>query len=234
MIIFLLCIIAVLAAVIAVFYKKINGLNNTVKTNAYELERQLSELEAELNLAKAGRHDYKNHLITLGGLIEQDKKSDALIYIKELASQNSKRSKIATGNAVADSILNAKAQQMHAENIKFTLDANLPLRLNIQAPSLTAILANLLDNAAQAAKQCKNGYVDLKMKYTKSNFIIIIKNPYEGEIVTNAQKISTTKQDKKNHGFGLDIVQLTVKRLRGTCEIEHDDNIFSVSVIIPV
>ncbi len=234
MIIFLLCIVLALCIFIIICFKKIQLLNESYKKSNIEFEKHLSTLENDLNIAKAGRHDYKNHLITLRGLIEQSKNSDALSYIDELVKQNSKQSKIFSGNAVVDSILNAKATQMKQQNVGFTIDANLPMRLNISAPSLTAMLSNILDNAIEAASQCENSYVDLKLKYSKNNFIILIKNPYEGKIEQGAHKLITTKKDKENHGFGLDIVRLTVKRLRGSCEIEHDNGIFSVHIIIPL
>ncbi len=234
MTIFLLCVIIVLCALLIISNKKIDALKIELKNQNVEYEKNLQIIERDLNTAKSIRHDYKNHLITLSGLIEQGEKEDALSYIKNIIKQKGKENKISSGNAVVDSILNAKYADMQKHNVNFILDANLPLRLNIQAPSLTTILSNLLDNAIYAAQKCENSYVDLKLKYTKSNFIIMIKNPYEDEIIKKSNKFHTTKKDKKNHGFGIESVRLTVKRLRGTCEIEHSDNVFNVCIIIPL
>ncbi len=193
----------------------------------------LSELERELQKARAGRHDYKNHLASLRGLLAKNEVDEAVLYIENLIEENSKeKGAISCGNAVVNSILNAKAIRMKECNIIFKVDATLPRRLNLQPSQLTAIIANLLDNAITAAEVCEFGYVDLQLKHSKGNLVLLIKNPYEGELIKKGDDYITTKNDKKNHGIGLKTVLSTVERLGGSCEIEQQNGVFSVFIMV--
>ncbi len=211
--------------------KKLNGEMLELLTTS---DINLGSLERELQEARAGRHDYKNHLVTLRGLIATDETAEALSYIETLISENSGgRGSISCGNAIINSILNAKAQEMKEKNIRFKNDSAVPRRLNLQPSQLTMILSNLLDNAIAAAERCSFSYIDLQLKHSKGNLVIMIKNPYEGEIIKDGANYLTTKKDTQNHGIGLKSVLQSVNRLNGTVEIEHDGGVFTVFVMVP-
>ncbi len=235
-VILLLAIIILLNVTIiclAIRIKRQREENARVQETISKNDEHFSELERELQNAKAGRHDYKNHLTTIRGLIEDGNNDEAIIYIEKLIDENSReKGTISCGNAVANSILNAKAKEMQEKDIVFKTDATLPRRLNLQPTQLTVILSNLLDNAIEAAEKCSFGYVDLQLKHSKGNLIIMIKNPYNGSVKKKGDDYLTTKNDAENHGYGLKIVTDTVKRYGGTAEILHENGVFSVFIMV--
>ncbi len=215
-------------------YSKTKELNKKMLDQLVTSDMQYSSLERELQEARAGRHDYKNHLKALKGLIAIDENDEAQRYLDNLIEENSdKRGAISCGNSIVNSILNTKAQEMQEKNILFKNDSVLPRRLNLQPSHITLILSNLLDNAITASTACPFSYVDLQLKHSKGNLVIMIKNPYVGKLVKNGNSYNTTKPDKHNHGIGLRSVIQTVNRLTGTIDIEHDSGIFSVFVMVP-
>ncbi len=225
-------LLAIAIAIVIVLYFRALRKNKDISEQLLQQETQLGQLERELQSAKAGRHDIKNHLVTLRGLIQSDDGAQAIEYVNEMIKDNTSNGGISCGNAVVNSILGAKAEIMKHSNIAFNLDAMLPRRLNLQPTQLTTIISNLLDNAITAAGECELGYVDLQLKHSKGNLIIMVKNPFKGELAKENDVYLTTKKDKQNHGIGLKTVTTTVNRLGGSCDIEQENGVFSVFIMV--
>ncbi len=231
--IFLAVLLLFAVIVLAVKLKSSQKKLVQYKDQLEKIDAHFGALERELQQAREGRHDYKNHLVTINGLVCADEKDQACDYIEKLIEVNSKGSgAINCGNAVVGSILNAKSQVMVEKGITFKTDVTLPRRLDLSPSQLTAILSNLLDNAIAAAEQCNFGYVDLQLRHSKGNVVLLLKNPYEGEICKTGEDFVTSKPDSNQHGIGLKTVKSTVARMGGNCEIEYGDGIFSVFIMV--
>ena len=55
-------------------------------------------------------------------------------------------------------------------------------------------------------------------------------NPLIKNIHTNGKKILTSKSDKKNHGFGLEIIKDIAKSYDGDVFIDYDNDTFKIIV----
>ncbi len=232
MTIFLMILVTALVATTVTLYTK---LQNEKKASVMRIEHDESEflkLERDLQAARSGRHDLKNHLLTIKGLVEQVETQQAVEYLDQLIESSNRKQSVSCGNAVVDSILREKANVMKSQDIIFRLESSLPRRLNLNSSQMTGILANLLDNAITAAAACEFRYVDLKLNHSKGSLVMMIKNPYVGEVLKKGERYLSTKTDGAEHGIGLQTVQKTIERLGGSCEIEHENNVFSVFVMV--
>lgn len=79
---------------------------------------------------------------------------------------------------------------------------------------MTALLGNLLDNSLRALENVSKPYLYFSMSYFKNSVKITIKNPYNDNIIQIDGRFLTTKDDKHNHGMGLNIVYDIVKNMR--------------------
>lgn len=74
--------------------------------------------------------------------------------------------------------------------------------------------------------------------YTKMNNLIIkVINTKKEEIELNEniKKVAfTTKQDPKNHGFGLRNIKQVVEKYRGITKVEDEGDIFKINIAIPI
>ena len=70
------------------------------------------------------------------------------------------------------------------------------------------------------------------MKFTKGRLILKIENPFNGQILMNNNKIITTKKDRSNHSIGIESVKFILKKYNGFMDIKHDNNIFSVILLL--
>ena len=142
---------------------------------------------------------------------------------------------IDTNNTIINSILNVKYQEAMDAGILFISRINDLSAIKLDSEEVVMLLSNLLNNAIEACEKC-NGQKIIKVKCTNDsdNFIIAIKNTYDGAIKKQGEEIVTTKnKNVDEHGFGLKNVRQIVENNNGYMDIEYDEKEFSVSVIIP-
>jgi len=198
--------------------------------------KQLEMIKSSLQTTSAIRHDLKNHMFSIRSLIESDDTKEALNYISEIMDDiGTGKDRSATGNTVIDSIINFKLQEAEQSGIKTNLDLKIPEKLDIPSFDMTVILGNLLDNAIKAVhKVNENPFIDLKIKYDKGRLMIQTDNPYVGEIIEEDGRILTSNDDKENHGIGLQSIKRVLQKYDGIMNIDHTNNIFSVSLLMYV
>jgi signal transduction histidine kinase len=199
-------------------------------------DKQLEMIKTSLQTTSAIRHDLKNHMFSIRSLIESGDTKETLDYISKITDDiGTRKDCSATGNNVIDSIINFKLQEAEQNGIKTNLDLNLPEKLEIPSFDMTVILGNLLDNAMIAViKVTGDRFINLKIKYDKGRLMIQVDNPYTGQVIEEDGRIFTTNDDKENHGIGLQSVKKVVQKYKGVMDIDHSNNVFSVSLLMYV
>ena len=120
-------------------------------------------------------------------------------------------------------------------NIKLDVEIIVPQKIKISAYDMTAILGNLLDNAITALKKCTDlKMFSVKINYCKDNILITISNSFNGIIKEKNGILETLKDDKNNHGLGLKSVEEAVNRNDGHTSVSYNNNIFKVTILLPV
>lgn len=199
--------------------------------------RQAEERESFYLELRRTRHDQKNHLSVLGGMIEAGDREGAVSYIQNLLNDGIKHPEEIShsGNIVVDSLVNHKCALARAEGIEFDASVFLPATLPFQSGHLAIIFGNLLQNSIDACKKMSEGerYIRLEASYLKGMLQLTVTNPYNGEIQRSREgRILTLKDDKARHGIGLSSVELAASDYQGAVEIKDDGKVFLVSVIM--
>ena len=60
--------------------------------------------------------------------------------------------------------------------------------------------------------------------------IIKSENPYRGNLLTDGEKIITSKQDRTKHGYGLKSIKNIAEKYNGFMSIIYDNNKFKIDV----
>ncbi|MCM1208400.1 MAG: ATP-binding protein, partial [Ruminococcus sp.] len=215
----------------AICFLLLFGMNMLVEyvtldtTNKMEINRYKTMLLQYKNQVNV-HHDMKNHFISMSALADNGQWDKLKQYMSKIYGTYDNM-EIETGNNIVNAIVNIKAQEAERRNIKFECDINLSRHLNIDEYDLCVIWGNILDNAINAAG-IVNGerYVYVQGEIVKRNLIINIKNPIYGTY--------TEKFGKKNWGIGITNVNKIVKRLKGIMNIEIKDNVFEITIMLPV
>ena len=178
------------------------------------------------------RHDLRNHLTVIGGLLESNRANEALAYLEELGNSPALRGgKRLCDNETANAVLSTKVEEMAREGITLDLAISLPQELPIADTDLAALLGNALDNAIEGARSAANRQVTVRCKVDKCLFMLHVKNTMDSAVKPD---LSTTKADKTAHGFGIPGMHEIAERFHGTLEAGVQDGKFELVVCLPV
>ena len=97
------------------------------------------------------------------------------------------------------------------------------------------IISNLLNNAIEACEKIQDDkrIIEFEIAGYNSQIFISVCNSYDMEsIINQKQKFITTKEDKLNHGIGLENVRRTVNKYDGYMRIFQENERFIVTINI--
>lgn len=133
------------------------------------LQQSLNETKQAFQLWRKSIHDYKNNVLVLSQLAQNDDIEGIKKYLKkETDLIDRKIFCIHTGNSVIDVIINTKQHFAEAKGILFVVNAFLPEHGTILDLDLANILGNLLDNAIEASMEEQDPYIDVIIRQEKS------------------------------------------------------------------
>ena len=189
-------------------------------------------LQREERQVRTLRHDLRNHLTALRGLVDMGEDGKALQYIDQLADSPALRGgKRLCENDAANAVLSAKAEAMGRSGLTADFSVSLPKDLPLAEVDLCALLGNAADNAMEAAEEAEDKTVTLRCRAEKGLFMLRVENAYAGEL---APDLATTKADRTSHGFGLAGMREIAERLGGSLETRAGGGRFQLVVCLPL
>lgn len=186
------------------------------------------------------RHDLKNHLQVISDLIHKQDMKKATEQI-DLLFQKVKISDyvVCTGHSIIDTIFNSKGSLARNLGIQYQIGTrtNVEEGLRISSIDACSIFGNALDNAIEACKRYPGkAYIMVSLVQTEYELICKIVNPITRaeEQRLNTEGFVTTKENKDQHGMGLDSIQETIDRLGGLFDIQAKEEKCTLRFSIPL
>lgn len=205
----------------------------TDQQNQY-YQKQISVLKSSEQAIRSLRHDMNNHLTAIRAMMGEEDQQ-AIDYLDHMLEHYDKSVEISTtGNILIDSLVNYKLQDYASDDLEISYHASIPEELPFNPWDLTVILGNLIDNATSAARTCSKGNrkIQFLIEFKKNCFIVKVTNTYNHNLRFSGGEISTTKDDTKNHGFGLRNVKKTVEKNEGIMSVNYSDTCFTVTIVL--
>lgn len=189
-------------------------------------------LRREQDQVRTLRHDLRNHLTALQGLLAQGQTAQAAGYLEQIAgSPWAQGSQQICENETANVVLSSKAEAARRLGLQAEFQVALPRDLPIADPDLCALLGNAIDNAMEAAQKAANKKVRLRCRTDKGLFMLQVENALTGD---ERPDLSTTKKDKAAHGFGLAGMREIAARYGGSLEAGPREGRFELVVCLPL
>ena len=213
--------------------------NNTHKKEllikqAEHLSNMYRSLSDEREKQKARTHDYLNHLIIMLDLARSGNIDEEIKYIEEqIGTVTGSVDIIDTGNPVVNAVLNVKYMEAKKLGIIIPIVADNLENISICDSDLVIIMTNILDNAIEAVSNCENKKIVFKVMREDDALRIYSSNCFS-YCKTDGDTFLSTKEDSDNHGYGISNIKMTVKENNGTCFIDSKDNLFQISVTLPL
>ena len=180
------------------------------------------------------KHDIKNELQIAYAMMDKDKK----VSTKILNELNDKLEDIKiinfSKNAILNTILTLKKMEIKNSGINLEIEIDKTVDFNMEEIDICDLFSNILDNSIEATKKynCENRFI--KFCIAKKNDYIIIKceNTYKGVLKKNSYgNYITTKQEEKQHGYGINIIKNIVDKYNGEINFITKNNIFKIVII---
>lgn len=208
----------------AIYYMNVTGNQNTQLEGLADYnEQQKSYYEMLLSKeeqTRKFRHDIENDLLEIQYYLEHediDKSTDKISQL--LKDVNGIKKKIySVGIDSIDVILNYYLVPVQ-DKIKIQVNSRIAENINLPVSNtdLTKLMANLIKNAIEATMYLpeKERQIFINVMVGRDNMSFRIENTFD---VSRNSLISegTSKEDKKNHGFGIKKVEEIVERNKGT------------------
>ena len=166
-------------------------------------------------------------------------RQEALLYITDMRDALTSAQQITgydTGSIAASASWFSLINNDKYQNIKANWKGKIPNKICLSSRNQVLLFSNLLNNAFEAVvKSEKNRFVNVIVDSNEDDYFnVIIKNSYSGEIKKSVTgEFLTSKEDKKNHGIGMSIINKIVKENAGKIDFFINDNEFIVNLALP-
>lgn len=201
---------------------------NMIEQQYQFMNTQYEQLRNSYITYKKLRHDIKDHLTVVNGLAMKGEIEELQTYTSTLTQNwETLSSKTFCDVPAVDIIIAEKYNAATASGIRTDFVIKSIKETNVDNVYLSGIFANLLNNALEASSNCSHEpYISLHCGIIMEKLVIRCRNSMPDH--------AYPKSDVQNHGYGLHIINDFAKLLGGTFVYEHDNNIFTAIVTIPV
>ncbi len=217
-------------------------LNQVSEAYKYKYELSLSERLNEMYLSnymeishkyeesKAIIHDIKKH-ISVAEKMKGDDKAQTEYLSEVYYRMNDLFNFFHCSNKILSIILSQKISYAKSKGIKVNVSVeDVPMDF-IKDFDITAIFANLWDNAIEACdKVNEDKYISMDISRRNDFLLINIENSYNGVIIKNKDVYTSTKPD--HDGMGLKSVQLVVEKYDGVFMTSYNEIDFRAEITL--
>ena len=201
-----------------------------------ELEKELQDIHYTMELEQAHyrtmqerreelariRHDFNNQLAAVSLLIQSGEENDAQSMLRQLGENiAATREEPYCSVPVINAVLTEKTAMCEREGIRLEVQLDLPDTLTMDPLHLCSIFANLLDNAAKAAKFTAEPTITLSSAVAGDYLFIKTVNPSLPQ-----------KNPGKGHGYGSKILKQLAAKYDGSYQTSYEDGVFTAVVTL--
>lgn len=199
-----------------------------IKQQSEMLEEAYAQLESLNGALRAQRHDFRNHLQVIGGLMEMGESDEAAKYIDRVyGSVGALSAQLRTASPAVNALLRVKTAEAQKHGVAMDVIVRSAWEgLPAQGWEMCRVLGNLIDNAMDALKDTPSPRVTVTLGEELRALIFSVENNGPEIPMGIREKIFqpgfTTKGGER--GQGLAIVREIIAGYGGELTLESDEN----------
>lgn len=237
--------IAILTTILVIMLSLYYMLYRMAMTN-YELTKlerqnqflsfQSNQYNALVNHMKSTRklrHDFRQQLLVIGGLVKKRNFESLETYLSDYTSSIDDNYTPLTGNPAVNAVASYYDQLAREADISASWALNLPQQMPLPESDFCVMLGNLLENSIAGCHNLPADQRILKVTaYMPSNsmLILLVENTYQGHVHRKNDIFYSTKH--AGQGLGIASVRETVERYHGNLDIQYNGEVFSVNILL--
>lgn len=194
------------------------------------------QLALDREAQKAKDHDTIKLLATAASMAQDAGYEELYNYLSEnLEITENSMDVFDCGNSVINALINSKYYEARHKDIPINYSLVDLSDVSLPNSDLVSIIANMLDNAIEASCKCDRGqrYIRFKALLDEGTLHVSCENYYLGNLIV-VEKGFKSNKDTDGHGYGLLNIESTAHKYSGECSIDSDNNLFRISVTIPI
>lgn len=215
---------------------------NSIKTHhdsLRELERHLDTESKRVGEAHADvmryRHDLRHVLSMVRSGIREDCSREIASAIGDLRLPDiGKGFEYLCDDALLNSVLNDAQGKAYSQEVALNIRVALSGEPCTYTVSFAAAVANLMENAINAASASSTKTVSIEIKSVKRNLIVRIENSFEGKLRINKTSGLPISRKNDSHGWGLVNVDAFVKEYNGIIDFAYENRLVIIRLSIPL
>lgn len=232
--------ILIIVGLAAVASYTLGGILNLIKLNNESIKK-LSSSEEVIDALRSQKHDFKNHLSVILGLLHMNEVNKAREYIYDINGRIDEAFSISKLNNVEfAAILHTKVAIAESKGIDVELDIECALdQVYINSIDLCRIFFNLMDNACYELEKCKEEkrILSIEIREFEDKVILGITNSYPiipEEIKGKLFDKGFSTKEGNGRGYGLAIVKQLVSKNSGQIDVESYEGVGTIfTVFLP-
>lgn len=182
------------------------------------------------------RHDMKQTNSVVLALLSEAKTEEAIEYMQKSAQKISEFDVVIdTGNDFVNAILNAKLSEAKHRGITVlcTADKN---AAGIDEVDLCNLLGNMLDNSIESCEKCrdKQRVIEIQIRLCRNKYLIDVENTAPENAFENNKLLSTTKENKDRHGYGIKSIKSIAEKYNGMVSFSQTADRFRSTVALSI
>lgn len=196
-------------------------------------EQYMQQLISMQDSLKKFRHDYKTHLFCIDQLLAEKNYEEVHQYLQKIHDMGKNMAlTVYTSDQRLNILLNQITQQAAKRGINLTISAMRASVEKIPLYDLNILLANLFNNAVEAAERTEEKKVEIRMEKNRAYLQIMVQNSVVGNPLRENPRLTTSKDDKDLHGFGMPIIQTIVEKYQGMLQMDSSEGIMKIDVLL--
>lgn len=212
-----------------VIFSNINSLSEVATKREVESQNKLllAQIEVEnMQLAadSQARHDRRHHYLVMLEFANNNDIESVREYLQNLVESESDiwGEVRYCDNMTVNTVLAVYERKARENNISVKISANAGRELAVLPQDLVIIIANLFENAINAAAKLKNEdkFIDISIKESARRILIMIENSCRDKLIF----------DESYYGIGISSIISTTEKYDGMYDFSSDNGFFSAKI----
>ena len=180
------------------------------------------------------KHDLKNQIQIAYAM--RNKNNNFVNILEDIDAELDKvNTNIYSKNEILNTVLLLKKIEAKKFNINIVYKIDKSISLDSMKDSdVCKLFSNLLDNSIEASKKTDDKKVLLKLCKRNDYIVLICENTYKEELRKNILGFLTTKENKKEHGYGIKIIKSISDKYGGEMNIQAKNGLFKVIIVFNI
>ncbi len=182
------------------------------------------------------RHELQNHMNYIKLMAEAGEYQKLKEYAATVCGEAEEIFRfVECGNQVINAVMNHAIRQANSMGIRLDYQIVAPPDIPFRETEFCSLLSNLLENALEAAAASgEEGPTVVVRIWPQQDYLFIhVDNPVDSAIPAQRRlSLTTTKKDRRTHGYGTRIIRDLVKKYRGSVKFDMRQGRFLADVML--